>query len=346
VQPLDVLAQQIAAEVACGEWDEDALYDLMRGAYPYRDLTREQFTAVVNMLAKDSRRAADGGRRVLHRDAVNRKLRPRQDFGSPQSPVADNSRYRGLQRGAGAREQIVGTVNEDFAVESIQATSSSSATRPIAFSVSRRPGARRRCHGSRHDSVLARRSAGRTDEVSAAVSRLRDEWARGCRIRPSLRYLTDRSELPRCGSAGRRLLRRGEGRARIAADSARSGVRALLRRAGGTQLVIHSPFGSRINRAWGWRCASASAASSTSSCRRRPPKMRSSLAHSTHSFQLDEVARYLHANSVRELLVQALLDAPMFMTRWRWNAPSRSRCCVFSAATKCPRNCSACRPRI
>jgi ATP-dependent Lhr-like helicase len=90
---------------------------------------------------------------------------------------------------------------------------------------------------------------------------------------------------------------------------------------GGMQLVLHAPFGSRINRAWALACESASAASSISNCRPRQPRTRCFLSlGEQHSFPLADVFRYLHPASVRDILVQAFLDAPLFATRWRWNA--------------------------
>ena len=77
-QPLDVLAQQIVAEVAAREWDEDALFALVRRAWPYRDLSREDFDAVVAMLAEGftTRRGRRGA--LIHHDAVNHVLRGRR----------------------------------------------------------------------------------------------------------------------------------------------------------------------------------------------------------------------------------------------------------------------------
>ena len=87
------------------------------------------------------------------------------------------------------------------------------------------------------------------------------------------------------------------------------------------QLVVHSPSAAASTAPGAWRCASASAASSTSSCRRRRPRTTSCCRSPTaHSFPLDDVARYLHSATARDVLVQALLDAPMFGTRWRWDA--------------------------
>jgi replicative superfamily II helicase len=119
-KPLDVLAQQIVAEVAAQEWDEDALFAFLRGAYPYRGLAREEFDDVVAMLAagyttRRGRRAA-----LVHHDAVNRKLRARR--GSRMTAITSGGAipevfdYRVLLEPEGV---FIGTLNEDFAIESI-----------------------------------------------------------------------------------------------------------------------------------------------------------------------------------------------------------------------------------
>jgi ATP-dependent Lhr-like helicase len=90
---------------------------------------------------------------------------------------------------------------------------------------------------------------------------------------------------------------------------------------GGMQLVLHAPFGSRVNRAWGLALRKRF-------CRSFNFELQAAATDDTivislgtqHSFPLDEVFRYLNSKTVRELLVQALLDAPMFTIRWRWNA--------------------------
>src|SRR4030095_14339807 len=119
-KPLDVLAQQIVACAASGDWQEDQLFELMRSAYPYRELTRKEFDDVVRMLAegfstKRGRRAA-----LLHRDAINRRLRGRRGARlvalTSGGAIADNADFRVIME---PTETFIGTVNEDFAVESM-----------------------------------------------------------------------------------------------------------------------------------------------------------------------------------------------------------------------------------
>ena len=119
-QPLDVLAQQIVAEVAAREWSEDELFELVRRAWPYRALAREDFAAVVGMLAEGftTRRGRRGA--LIHHDAVNRVLRGRRGARltalTAGGTIPDNADYQVLLE---PENQFIGTVNEDFAVESL-----------------------------------------------------------------------------------------------------------------------------------------------------------------------------------------------------------------------------------
>src|SRR5204863_9855165 len=89
---------------------------------------------------------------------------------------------------------------------------------------------------------------------------------------------------------------------------------------GGMQLVLHAPFGSRINKAWGLALRKRF-------CRQFDFELQAAATDEAlllslgpqHSFPLADVFRYLHPATVADVLVQALLDAPMFETRWRWS---------------------------
>ena len=119
-QPLDVLAQQVAAEVNTREWSEDALFSLIRRAWPFRDLKRESFSDVLRMLAEgfSTRRGRRGA--LLHRDEVNGVLRGRRGARltalTSGGTIPDNSDFQVLLE---PESVVVGTVNEDFAVESL-----------------------------------------------------------------------------------------------------------------------------------------------------------------------------------------------------------------------------------
>jgi ATP-dependent Lhr-like helicase len=118
--PLDVLAQQIVSAAACEPWSEDELYALICRAYPYRDLPRDQFDAVVEMLSEGiaTQRGRSGA--FLHRDQINGIVRGRRGARlaaiTSGGAIPENANYYVV---AEPEETIVGTVDEDFAVESL-----------------------------------------------------------------------------------------------------------------------------------------------------------------------------------------------------------------------------------
>jgi ATP-dependent Lhr-like helicase len=325
-QPLDVLAQQIAAEVACGEWDEDALYEALRRAWPYRALARGEFAAVVQMLSEGYSTRRGRSRAVLHRDAVNRKLRPRPGLrltavtcGGTIPDTADYSVVLAPQ------EQVIGTVNEDFAVESIAGDIFQLGN--TSYRILRVEAGRVRVEDAEGlpptIPFWLGEAPARTGEVSAAVSRLRaDLEARLDAPDAALKYLTDEVGIaPAAAQQAVDYLAAAKAALGVLPTQQRLVFERFFDESGGAQLVIHSPYGNRINRAWGLALRKRF-------CRKFNFELQAAATEdaiilsltSTHSFPLEEAARYLHSNSAREVLVQALLDAPMFMTRWRWNA--------------------------
>ncbi len=336
---LDVLAQQMTAEVSAREWSEDELFDLMRGAYPYRALRREEFDECVRMLAEgfSTRRGRRGA--LLHHDAVNKMLRPRKGARltalTSGGAIPDNADYRVMLEPEG---HLVGTVNEDFAVESLQGdVFQLGNTSYRILRVERGTVRVEDAHGQPPSIPFWLGEApGRTEELSAAVSRIRQEVDRLLEIGARAQ-----GEVPARGepAAATRWLIETVGLDEAAAlqlvqylSAGRAALGCLpsfdtvvferfFDESGGMQLVIHSPFGSRVNRAWGLSLRKRF-------CRTFNFELQAaatedhivlSLTHA-HSFELAEAARYLNSNSVRHVLVQALCAAPMFEVRWRWDA--------------------------
>jgi ATP-dependent helicase Lhr and Lhr-like helicase len=328
-QPLDVLAQQIVAEVAARDWHEQELYTLLRRAWPYRALRREQFAEVVGMLAEGfaSRRGRRGA--SIHYDAVNGILRGRRGARltalTSGGTIPDNADFQVLLE---PENHVIGTVNEDFAVESLagdvfQLGNASYRILRVERGLVRVEDA----HGAAPTIPFWLGEApGRSDELSASVSRLRAEIdarignsATGDRARLWLQEDVGIDE----ASASQLVEYLHSGRAALGCMPTQGTI--ILERffdeAGGTQLVIHSPYGSRINRAWGLALRKRF-------CRKFNFELQAAATEdnivlsltTAHSFELAEVARYLHSSSVRGVLIQAMLDAPMFITRWRWVA--------------------------
>ncbi len=328
-QPLDVLAQQIAAEVAAREWPQAAFFELLRRAWPYRNLARDDFAAVVAMLAEgfSMRRGRRGA--LIHLDAVNHILRSRRGARltavTSGGAIPDTADYRVVLE---PENQFIGTVHEDFAVECMKGDVFQLGNRSYCVLRVERGTVRvADAHGMPPTMPFWLGEApGRTDELSYAVSRLRAEIAE--RLQPNstaedaLQWLLGEAGLS--DHAAHELLDY------LAAAKAALGClptqqtlvfERFFDESGGMQLVIHSPYGVRVNRAWGLALRKRF-------CRKFNFELQAAATDDNillslteaHSFGLSEVQRYLNAASVRPLLTQALLDAPMFLTRWRWVA--------------------------
>ena len=343
-QPLDVLAQQIVAEVACTEWDEDALYALVRRAHPYRELARADFDAVVRMLAEGFATQRGARAAYIHRDAVHRQLRARRGARltalTSGGTIPDTADYKVVLE---PQALIVGTVNEDFAVESMAGDIFQLGN--TSYRIQRVERDRLRvedAHGAPPSIPFWLGEApGRSKELSYGVSRLRDEIsvqldAGG--VAAAQAWLNDQIGL---NEAASQQLADYLARAKAALGVLPTQHTLVLERffdeSGGTQLVIHTPWGSRINRAWGLALRKRFCRQFNFELQAAATEDAIVLSLSTsHSFPLEEVAHYLHSNTAEQVLIQALLDAPLFPARWRWNAVTALALPRFTSGKKTP----------
>jgi len=328
VAPLDILAQQLVAEVSAEDWGEGGLFDLFRRAWPYRDLRHEDFDAVVEMLADG---VGDGPGRspaLIHRDRINRVLKARR-----------NSRLTALLNGgaipelgdyrvvADPDETVVGTVGEDWAIESMAGDifllgSTSWKIRRVESGT----GTVRveDAHGAPPTIPFWLGEApGRTLELSEEVGRLRRDVVAALgddgRLRP---ILQDECGLDELGAAQVVDYLRAT---RDALGVVPSDLDVVFERffdeSGGMQLVVHAPFGARINRAWGLTLRKRF-------CVRFDFELQAAASDDAivlslgpqHSFPLEESFHYVGSKNAEAALTQAVLYAPTFPTRWRWDA--------------------------
>jgi ATP-dependent Lhr-like helicase len=350
--PLDVLAQQIVAETSCAGYAEDDLFALVRRAWPYRDLARRDFDAVLAMAAEgfSTRRGRRGA--LVHRDEVNAQVRARRGArlvaigsGGAIPEVAD---YRVL---LDPGDTFIGTLNEDFAIESnagdvFQLGNASWQILQVLSGVVRVSDAK---GAPPTIPFWLGEAPARSDELSRAVSDLRadvESALNGCATAPAEAAL-DNSAAADSGPADATQpfravvawLASEAGITDAAAEQivtyladARAALGVLptqetivaerfFDESGGMQLVLHAPFGSRVNKAW-------SLALRKRFCRQFNFELQAAATEDglllslgpQHSFPLADVFRYLHPATARDVLVQAFLDAPVFQTRWRWNA--------------------------
>ncbi|MFV3334371.1 DEAD/DEAH box helicase [Pseudomonas sp. NY15437] len=331
--PLDVLAQQIVAEVACQEWHEDALFALFTAAQPYAELRRDQFDALLRTLSEGY--ASRNGQRgaYLHRDAVHQRLRGRRGAKlaavTSGGTIPDTGDYAVLLEPQGL---AVGTVNEDFAVESLAGDIFQLGN--TSYRILRVEAGRVRVEDAQGQPpnipFWLGEAPGRSDELSASVARLRGQLdellAQGEHDPEPLARVIDwlRGQLGLDDAAARQLVEY-LARARHALGTLPTQKTLILERffdeSGGMQLVIHSPHGSRLNRAWGLALRKRFCRTFNFELQAAATEDAIILSLATsHSFPLDEVWRYLHSSTAEQVLVQALLDAPLFGVRWRWNA--------------------------
>jgi len=334
-KPLDVLAQQIVAETSAEEeWDEDALLALFKQAYPYRTLEKEHFMEVVEMLARGY--ATRRGRRgtLIHYDSLNRKVRGRK--GSRLSAIVNGGAipevfdYRVLLEPEG---HFIGTLNEDFAIESLpgdvfQLGNASWRILRIGNGVVRVADAQGQPPSM---PFWLGEAPARSDEMSAAVSALRaavdfelpgpGEPRKDGELERAIDFLVREYSLSRTAA---------EQIAQYLAEAKRSlgilpttdtiALERFFDESGGMQLVLHAPFGSRVNRAWGLALRKKFCQGFNFELQAAATEEGIILSlGEAHSFALEEVFRYLHPNTVRETLMQALLASPIFETRWRWS---------------------------
>lgn len=329
LKPKDVLAQQIVAMVACEDWQEEALYDCVRKAYPYRSLSENEFKEIIQMLAHgfSTQRGQRGA--YLHRNIINKTLKSRRGARLTAitcgGAIPDNAEYRIILEPSG---EFIGTVDEDFAMETLagdifQLGNSS-------WRVLRLEAGELKVEDAKNQPPSIPfwfgEAPGRTTELSSAVSQLRETIAEYCD--------TEKPDNDRA----RQWLKNDIGLNTRAADQAIDYIATaamtlgaipslntlVLERffdeSGGMHLILHSPNGSRINRAWGLALRKRFCRTFNFELQAAATEDAIILSLGTsQSFPLADVANYLKSSTVKDILIQAVLDAPMFTVRWRWN---------------------------
>ena len=326
--PLDVLAQQIVATCVMEEWEEDDLYDVVTSAYPYRDLPRDQYDAVVAMLSEGI--AGRWGRTTayLHRDGVHRRVKARRGARITTlmngGAIPDTADYRVIAEPDGV---MVGTVNEDFAIESMAGD---------IFLLGNTPWKIRRVEQGtvRVEEAQGQpptipfwlgEAPGRTVELSREVSALRKEIDERLHVRETATALVRSvGASPEAAEQTVAYIEEGKRVLGIVPTAEKIVAERFFDEAGGMQLVLHSPWGSRINRAWGLALRKRFCAGFNFELQAAATDEGINISLGPqHSFPVDEVFSYLKSQTAEDVLLQAVLQSPIFPLRWRWTA-SRS----------------------
>ncbi len=342
--PLDVLSQQVVAMAAAEDWQEDDLFALVRRAYCYADLTRAEFDSVIDMLSEgiSTKRGRSGA--FLHRDRVHGIVRGRRGARlaaiTSGGAIPDNAQFLVL---AEPDETVVGTLDEDFAVESMAGDVFLLGT--TSWRIRRVEAGRVRVEDAKGAAPTIPfwrgEAPGRTWELSNAVSDLRTEIEK--RFREPFPDSPEDFLIDQC-----RLDRRG---AEQAVAYVRAGAAALgalptvntvvaerfFDEGGGMQLVLHSPFGARINRAWGLALRKRFCRSFNFELQAAATDNGIVISLSDqHSFPLELVFKFLSKETVEDVLTQAMLPAPMFEVRWRWDTSRALAVLRFAGGRKVP----------
>ena len=339
--PLDVLGQQIVAACAAGDRSEEELFSLVRDALPYADLRREDFDAVIDMLCAGFETPRGRRGRLLRRDRARGMVRGRRGARltalTSGGAIPESGDYRVVLHPEGIP---VGSVNEDWAVESnvgdifllgthswrvhkvedgiVHVTDAEGAPPTIPFWLGEAPG--------------------RTNELSGEVSDLRrtilrslsegdTSWGKACGLCPSgvdqaLAYVKAQRDAVGVVPTREDIL-----------------VERFFDESGGMQLVVHAPYGARINRAFGLALRKRF-------CRSFNQELQAaandnglllSLAN-PQTFRLETIGGFLSPETIEDVLAQAFLGSPLFRTRWRWNAARALALPRFQGGRKVPFN--------
>ncbi|BCA56270.1 putative ATP-dependent DNA helicase Lhr [Nitrospira sp. KM1] len=355
--PLDILAQQIVAASAAQTWSEDELFTLVCRAAPYQSVSRGTFDKIVRMLADGIATSRGRGLAYIYHDRVNHRIKGRRGARlaaiTSGGAIPDTANYAVVAEPDGT---VVGSVDEDFAVESLAGDvmllgNTSWRIKGVGMGTVRVEDA----HGAPPNIPFWRGEApSRTMELSAEVSRLRNdldgllnapdrgigsEDAYGnARLLSPLAWLKTECGLgTRAGQQAVEYLLSAKAVLGTVPTQETIIAERFFDESGGMQLVIHAPFGGRINRAWGLALRKRFCV--TFDFELQAAATDNGLVISLgekHSFPLESVFSYLHSHSVQDVLTQAVLQAPMFATRWRWNVSRALALLRFSKGKKVP----------
>jgi len=336
---LDILAQQIVAASAAEAWKEDDLYNRFRSAYPYRNLPREDFDAVIEMLSEGIATSRGRSGALLHRDQVNGRVKGRRGARlaaiTSGGAIPENANYSVI---AEPDAKTVGTLDEDFAIESLVGDVFLLGT--FSWRIKRVEPGRVRvedAHGAAPSIPFWLGEApGRSRELSAEVTRVRERIIED--EEPVPEFLISECGLDEAGAKqAAAYVRAGTADLGVLPSQTTVVAERFFDQAGGMQFVLHAPFGSRITRAWGLALRKRF-------CRTFNFELQAAATDNglvlslsdQHSFPLELVFAFLKSGTVEDVLRQALLAAPMFGARWRWNTTRALAILRFGGGKRVP----------
>lgn len=338
-EPKDILAQQIVASCATDDWQEDDLFQLVKRSFSYKNLRRKTFDELLELLAEGIEGSRGHYSSYLFRDKLNGIVKGKRGARLTAimngGAIPENALFTVI---AEPNELTVGTLDEDFAVESnrgdvILLGSTSWSIKRIESGTGRI--IVEDAHGAPPSVPFwIGEAPARTDELSLHVAKLRQRISEAVSLAYSTNQdLTQSSEVQQtigwlgkdCALSDYAALQAIDyilqGRTLLGAIPSQQTIIAerFFDESGGMQLVIHSPFGARINKAWGLALRKCFCRAFNFELQAAATDNGLNIALTEqHSFPLMDVFRFLHVNSISEVLIQAVLQSPLFATRWRW----------------------------
>ncbi len=342
-KPLDVLAQQVVAEISAGEKSLDDLFRMLVRAAPFEALEYEEFDEVIRMLSEGFAGRRGRHSAYLHLDAVNGQIRPRKSAAltaiTNGGTIPDLFDYDVVLL---PENLVIGSLNEDFSFESMAGDIFQLGN--ASYRIERVESGKVHVRDARGQPPTIPfwfgEAPGRTDVVSNSVCRVRtlvgDLLTNG--LSEAIQHVSQQYALENgvCSQLVH-YLATAKGSLGALPDDNTVIFERFFDEAGDQHLVIHSSFGIRINRAWGLALRKRF-------CRKFNFELQAAALEDaiilslgpTHSFPIDEPVRYLSSENIADVLSQAILDTPFFATRWRWNASIALAVKRFSGGSRTP----------
>ncbi|HEX2548353.1 MAG TPA: DEAD/DEAH box helicase, partial [Gammaproteobacteria bacterium] len=343
-EPLDILAQQIVAMCSTQEWHEDALYQMIIQAYPYKNLLRANFDIIIEMLSQGV--AGNRGKygAYLFRDQLNRIVKGRRNSRLTAvmngGAIPENALFSVI---AEADQALVGTLDEDFAIESHRGDIillGTTSWRILRIESQTGKVFVENAHGAPPNVPFWQGEApGRTFELSKRVANLREKLGKmSIEDEEIFSWMHEHCGLSRFGTE--QLLKYISQSKSILTDiptQTKIIAERFFDESGGMQLVIHAPFGSRINKAWGLALRKRFCRSFNFELQAAATDNGINISLTPdHSFPLTDIFHFLHSKTIKDVLIQAVLQSPLFTTRWRWTATCALAICRMRNGRKTP----------
>lgn len=327
-EPIDVLMQQLVAEVSTRADDTpDALYELVRHAYPYRNLSRATFDEALEFVSHGVFTGRGQRGQQLSLDPINDTVRPRRSAKHAAimngGTIPDLGDYNVI---VDPDNQVIGQLSEDFAIESAVGDVFLLGTHAWRVVRVEQSSVRVVDADGAEPSVpfWFGESPARTWELSQAVSRLYEELSDPLTVRDVVGAKSILTAIPGVSAEAAEqtvtFLSASLDALGVLPSQHCVVIERFFDETGSTQLVVHAPFGARVNRALGLALRKRFCVTFDFELQAAADDDAITIALGPHhSMELSTIMPMVRPSSFRTVLEQAVLPLPMLKTRWRWN---------------------------